>query len=369
LCARGHDASVVCLEGSSITEEDRAMAVSKEQLESPEFWRSLNADAAIVLSWLFYVETLEAIQTTEAVIVQIGDTDGMDSARVWPLYNLIRMWYIRRYLKGATAHAIFKIRRVVFWLRRFLYLYKSEDAVRLRTIMISHRTVLASRSAITNLAVFLRYWGARELEARIECIPYIVHPEILSLTVPPKRRKVVAIGRWDDGQKDALLLARTLELFLRDQPETEVVIIGQHGHAHFDRLAQKYQRFSYLGHVHRSVIASHLGEAQVVLITSRWESFHIGAHEGLCLGCTLVGPPVIPLPDICLQDGHGTMARRRDSRDLAEALRYELNLWSQGKRDGVKIAEFYRHRVSPKAVVDQYEGLLMALMKMKNGSS
>ena len=177
----------------------------------------------------------------------------------------------------------------------------------------------------------------------------------LSGEVPATReRRLVAVGRWDDPQKDAALLAATVRRVLAADPDIGFDLIGPGGEAAFAALWRRQPRVRYLGPQPPEVVAELLRRSRSLLLSSRWESGPIVANEALSLGCTLVGPVRVPTFEAyCAGGRYGTACRSGSPQALAAAVLDEMRAWDDGRRDPAAIAATWRPRFDPRTVCEQ----------------
>ena len=185
-------------------------------------------------------------------------------------------------------------------------------------------------------------------------IPYPVDEQFLTGDVPTaadRADRIVAIGRWDDSQKDGPLLAAAIERVAAVRPKTEFVVIGRNGTEVFSRLCKQVARVRYLGVQPPSVIGQFLRASRTLALSSGWESGPIVASEALCAGCSLVGPAWVPtIPWYCGEGAYGTVFERRSASALAGALAAELAEWDIGGRDPRTISAYFRPWFTPASV-------------------
>lgn len=344
----GHDAMLVCAEGSEYRQDVIDYPVRSAPLatlEDEAYWRTLGLDVGLVFTWMHRPSVVAAMGAAGTFAISKGDSDGVHGVRAAPMATLRR-------IVAEQPGLLAKARRAWYWLKLYSYLFRREEAEMLECLRAADLTVLETETARQNLRRFLCYHGAERLLDKVAVMPHLVSERVLQHAVPTrKERKIVAVGRWDEPQKDAGLLARTVRLHLDRYPDTEVVVIGRGGERWLAPLQTRYPGLRYLGVIPHDEMAEHLSLARICLITSHFESFHIAGHEALSMGCTLVGPAVIPLPDVCSQGPFGTIAEGRRPRQVAAALEAEMQAWDEGFRDPVRTAEFWRERVAPRPVL------------------
>jgi glycosyltransferase involved in cell wall biosynthesis len=174
---------------------------------------------------------------------------------------------------------------------------------------------------------------------------FVFNPNVI------KKCRVVAIGRWDDeAQKRPEYLMKAIADAIERNSELVVDILGvittkmRAWRDGFDVETQK--RIHLLGYLPNADLPSIYQRSQVLLCSSSYESFHIGAAEALCCGCTVVAPKLETLPSFewfCESEGALTLLDTPEA--LALALNDELKLWSESRRDPKSISGKWCNRL------------------------
>jgi glycosyltransferase involved in cell wall biosynthesis len=342
----GHEAFAVCTPESA---EGFASPVevcpSLGRMTDPAYWRSLGLDAAVVITWLGLGEVLSALKQACPWVVSIADSDGLVGERVHVGATLARSVFQHRSFLAKLAGA-------KFWLQRLLRPSLSYDASRLHSSGFADRIAICSEAARSHLGAFFRHHRRPDLAAKIAVAPYPVDDYFLSRPIQPVRaRQLVAIGRWDDPQKDAPLLAAAISRALKRDPRCSFRVVGPGGERAFAPLSRRHPQVRYLGVQPPQVVADLLAESRALLLSSRWESGPIVANEALCLGCTVVGPDSLPAVKSFVAEGpFGTASRGRLAGRLAAAVGAEMRAWDVGRRDPAAIAAAWRPRFHPAEV-------------------
>lgn len=150
---------------------------------------------------------------------------------------------------------------------------------------------------------------------------------------PPKQPILVSVGRWQALQKDWTLLQATLRIFLDRHPEFKAVIFGPGAPS-----SSPHSRMFLRGSVPPAEIARQLRSAQILVFSSRYESFLLAGAEALCCGCSVVGPKEVASAEYFASFFGGSRLPRRTPRDLAVALDHEADQWLHSRRDPQAIA-------------------------------
>jgi len=346
--ALGHQVVTVCPEPAAVGYRFPVCTTPDlDTLRDLELWRGLGLDAAVIIAWLGMPVTVAAIKSACPHVVSVSDSDGIVGYRAYPLTILHRM-------VASQARWGMKARATNYWVKLVLGEYRADKQPLIESADEADLVTVTSPGARANLAAMFAYNRRLDLTGKVLVIPYPVDDEFLLGDVSSaadRADRVVAIGRWDDPQKDAPLLAAGIEQAAALRPETEFVLIGRNGGEIFARLCERVARVKYLGVQPPSVIAKFLRESRALVLSSRWESGPIVASEALCAGCSLVGPSWVPtIPWYCGDGRYGSLFARRSASALADALAAELAEWDAGHRNPQATAAYFRPWFTPAAV-------------------
>ena len=345
--ALGHDAVLVATEAASVGFPCETWKIpDRAALLAPGLWADLGLDAALVCTWLVNGDVLAAARPHVRRLISLSDSDGCIGVRVHPWSLLSRMWVMQQRLPD-------RLRTARWWLSQFLGIDVRRDAEVLASCRLADRIVVFSPGAGESLASFFRYHREEGLIGRIAVAPYPVDEGFGDGPLEKAREdRVVAIGRWDDPQKDAGLLAASLKRLLRDRAATRCSILGAGGGGALESLRAAFPgRVDCPGPVPPARVREILGRSRCLVSTSRWESGPIVAAEALLRGCSLVGPHSIPSFRCFCRDGScGTTFVRRSAPSASAAVRSELEAWDAGRRDAEEIGSAWRGHFTPRAV-------------------
>jgi glycosyltransferase involved in cell wall biosynthesis len=349
----GHETFAVCTAGAAEGFELPVICVQDSScFAKAEFWKSIKADLVLFMNWLVMANIMRALKEAGITVVSLADSDGLIGCRVHPGSTLIRIVSQHKSLS-------LKLRAVKYWLQKYLYLDKSEQAEYLESARCADRIVVGAEGVVVELSKFMAYAHASQLMNKVVCIPYPVDPCFLSIPVNIRRsRQIVSIGRWDDPQKNASLLRRVIEMANAHGTDFKFIIIGRGGENIFKTLQSQISNVECRGFQSLRQIRQILSESEVLLITSRWEGTPLIANEALVSGCTIVGTPLPSLKSYCAERAFGNLSENHCAASLVRALETELAAWQSGRRDPVKIASRWRPVFDPVSVCKQLlEGL------------
>ena len=345
--ALGHEPVIVCHEGCEEGFPEPARTYPEGAFEDPRTWREVDAEVAVIVTWHRMSGALAAIRQAGLRVVAISDSDGQIGVRVHTRATFDRLWM---YHRGPLARACC----LKFWLEKYLAGGAAEDREHLASTRSSDSLVLGSSEGRRHFRRFLRHHGEDRLFARVTVIPFNVGASFLSCPLPRhKDDRIAAIGRWGDPQKDAGLLAATLERFLAQRPGTEVVVLGAGGGPWFDPLAARHPNLEYRGVVGQAEVARTLARCRSIVFSSRWEGSPHAANEALATGATLVGTPIPSLISWSEGGRFGRVAARSTPRALARTMLEEMTDWDRGRRDHRAIAAEWRRRLQPATICRQ----------------
>jgi len=344
LRALGHDAFAVCTrEAAQGFEEPTLAASSLADFVSPAYWRSLDLDAAFVITWLGMPDVLRALKGACPWVVSLADSDGQVGTRAHPGSTF------RRMVRG-QLHWRAKLGAAKFWAELY---YEGPRAVQhvIESASLADLVVFGADLPKMHFEHFLAKSGRLDLKRKLSVVLYPVDDCFLDADVRTDREDaVVAIGRWDDPQKDAGLLSSGIARYLARGARTSFYVFGRGGERWFVPLSRQYPQVRYLGVQPPLVIAERLGRSRILLFSSMWEGSPVSANEALASGCTLVAPSYVPSLRSFCEAGAGTCFRGRRAERLASAIETETRAWARGERVPSAIASVWRPQVDPVAV-------------------
>ena len=345
LRALGHEPVVVATRWSAEGfDAPFHLADDATAFDDPDFWRGVGAEVAVIVTWHRMARVLEAIRAAGTRVAAISDSDGRVGVRAHPGFALERLLV---YGDGAVA----RLRIFKYWLTRYLRERRrlgDEDAEAVASTRASDAVAIGHGEGVRLFRGCLEQWGAGELAERVVEVPFTIGASFFSCEVPEvKDDRVAAVGRWDDPQKNAPLLAAALRHFQAARPGTGVEIFGAGGEDIFRSLGP---RVAVRGVAPQEVVAETLSRCRSVIFSSRWEGCPHAACEALALGATVVGTPIPSLVSWTEQGRFGRVAERSRAGALAAALEREMVAWDTGERDARTVARHWRPRLEPAEV-------------------
>jgi len=350
----GHSPTLVLWPASEYVERDfPVVGAEAAEMEAAEFWQGLGAEAAIFFNWLRAPRILAAMKQAGMHVVSRGDSDGKISARVFPG----AAWLA---LENGNDGWVRWLQKRQWWLRRCLILCAINDRDLLETVQQTDAVATECDESARHLRRIFAYYKRPELSQKLHVIPHSVSDEILQqpLQTDQKPRGLICGGRWDDPQKDVHLLVATLERLLPKQEDLQVTIVGAGADNLFESLGRRFPQINWLRRVARRDMAQLLANSRIILSSSRWEGYSVITLEALCMGCTLVAPPLPGFVSMAEQGGYGTVSPNRSPAALAAAIEQELALWDRGARVPAEIAATWRGRTNNHTVVDELLSLI-----------
>jgi hypothetical protein len=346
---QGYESSLTCTQIVGKPTDYPTSEATLEQMSDPAYWQARGVTIAVVFNWLVRGSAvLQALRRAGVFVLQFGDSDGLEGMRVHPQVQITRMWHLRPTMAD-------KWEGMFTLLKKYLYSHRKEDSLLLTNLETAHITTLTSTTGREAFLRFVRWAGRGDLVERVQVLPSPITPSFLQREVVAVRKpSIVAVGRWKDPQKDAPLLVATLRHYLPTaSPETTVTLIGAGGEPHFADLTRDFPQVRYIGRIPHAEMADHLGKAQILLFSSRWEGVPVVSLEMVALGGTVVGPAALPGLAQYSADDAGTTAPQRTPAALSQALQTESHLWATGQRNPEVIATRWRHFLDPDTIARQ----------------
>jgi len=356
--ALGHEVTLVCRGDDAGGCEIPLVVASPQEEISPAYWAGFAFDVAVCFTNMREPATLRALREAGTRIISRADSDGHFSHRVSPGATFLRQVH-------PASNAWDAVRRMRHLVNCYLKFYREIDSRLIEVLELSHAVAIETEVARQNLARFLRHYRREDLLGRVGVVPHAVSNRFLHTAIDPSPgRAVFCAGRWWDDQKNAPLLARTIRGVLGRDTRVRFSIAGTGTREALAGLAGSPQ-VDLLDRIPNEDIPMHLGCSRFILSSSRWEGHPISGLEALCCGRTVVATPIPGFVDMVGGGRFGRVSRSHRSRDLAEAVLEELDMWEQGARNPREIAAHWRPLVSQDAVA---RGILSSLAQTAPGS-
>lgn len=330
-------------------DEPDLVRAAPSELESADWWKKWKADGVVLYAWgrPRYLGVARAIRKAGLYLVLNQDSGGVVSPLAGPLEWLEGRFSVSGGCRGPGAVATF-LGGLARGLTIELFF---TDPMRAWHFHQGDIISAVSPGAAEKYRKLCRIYGGRKLAAKVGMIPHPVSTIYrYAAEDPVKSDRVVAVGRWDDeNQKRPRLLARAMEVALRERAGTEFHIFGHPGQtlpAWHERLDPRYrERVRLAGRQAPPRLAEVMRGARVFFSSSAYESGHIAAMEALCSGCGFVGcsGALLACNQWFAEEHCGTLAES-PSR-LADALLRELDAWDAWRRDPVGIARRWNEMV------------------------
>lgn len=318
---------------------------SSAELESADWWRSLELDLVILYAWGHprYLGVARAIRKAGIRLIQSMDTAGLPSP-----YADLGTW-------GATTWAELvmpqpfpeRLKRLARTARDFLpSLFE-----RSRLTMMNECDHLAAISppALESIRAYAVGLERPDVAAKLTLVPHPVSPAMKSHDEPRENRLLV-VGRWgksDAAQKDPKLTLRVIHDFLRNHDAWQAQIVGPEA-ASLSSLCGSWKsdqrdRLVLTDFIHHGELRDLYARSKILLCCSRFESFHIASAEAVCCGCSVVvaDHPLLASTAWFTTRESGTLAKSRTRTDLVKALLDESRAWESGQRSAAFISSVW----------------------------
>ena len=338
-----------------------AILTSFDNMQRADWWKQWQAEAVLFNCWAAprYEPVSRAIREAGSKLIVRLDTDGVTSSRTHFREYLSKM-YCGFHEERKPAAALQALAKALL----FRLCPSVHDDKVLRHLRHADCIAIESPRALQRYEQYLAACGAPELGAKLRVIPHPVAEIFRHDPGVPKERRLVAVGRWESIFKDTPLLVRTLVQVLRREPDYCATVIGS-GADLVERLlarrgADVRARIEVRPRVPQAQLVAEYQRAQIIVVSSRSESFHIAAASALCCGCSVVGPESIPSLAWFASEGGGSLGASRTAENLAAAARAEIVAWREGRHDPKQISARWTNLVTAEAVARQCLELVRA---------
>lgn len=348
----GVDAKFVALGMPQESEQPPLIIATIEQMCDANWWRSRQVEGVFIYSWGAprYEPIARAIRKAGIKLVVHLDSDGCLSPRVSLSEHLIHSFIDFREVHTPWVAAIKALTKsLLFWGWPGAYDLRMQEHV-------GHADLITTTSplACARLAKLFLHFRRPDLVARLRQISSPVLTDCQYSAAQPKQRQIVAVGRWQTYVKDAPRLVAVLKAALPAAADYRAVIVGSGAEVVRDLVAKLAPDIEPLvsvrGYVPHAEMVPIYQQSQIILVSSRSESFHLASAEALCCGASVVGPACIASMHWFVSTASGSLASRRTTRGLAVALLGEIQKWRDGERDPQAISTEWRRRVTAPAV-------------------
>ena len=358
LRARGAESMVVMPDGPSAKKHPDIIRTDLDCMSDADWWRAHELDGVVLGSWALprFTPVARAIKESGAKLILRCDSGSPYSQwQSTPWEVLYRNYLVPRYRGKSAPHALVQsmIRTVVGYHPGYLVRKVVEHMTYADVIL--NETPLGVR-ALRNL---LYRYGGGELAGRVVYAPHPVNCGKTSRATYAKKRKIIAVGRWNSYQKNTPLLMRSLLRVLAEHPKYEAHLFGAGEEACRNGLrgadSQVADRIHIRGIVSNEALQPEYASSQIFFAPSRSESFNIAAAEALCEGCSVVGSAHIFSFQHFVSRNSGTLTQRYSVQGMVQALNTEISAWGKSVRDPVAIASAWHAECAASKVAAQIE--------------
>jgi len=358
----GFDSQAMMAGPAMDDDDDRILRVDPRLFETPEYWKSFEAEGVVLYAWALprYTPIARAIKEAGLKLVINLDSAGLMSPRVdgkifrdllFHRHRMENTWLI-----GSLKASFSFIRGMVpRWM----------DLPRLEHMGYADLIGAVSPIARDRVKNYARYYGREDIASKVHLI---LHPISQNMTYGGvvKKKQLCIVGRWtrSDWVKNPWLLMNLLKIVLNKHRDYECVVIGA-----YDDLIKNIiskidegvrERIIFAGLIPNAEAALVLQESQISLCTSFSEGFHTSSAEALCSGCSVVGyqSPYLPNLPYYAGENSGTLAPEGTAESIAQAVNIEIKAWQNGERDPKNISNTWTSRLHARNIPERIFELL-----------
>ncbi len=339
--------AVMPLPGYDVDYRDEMLRTEYRNLESADWWRSLNIDGVLLYSWGAprYTKIARAIHDAGVKLVVFMDFNG-DFSEWWTWRHVVRQpWAATVGAKGWNALPAF-FRGV--W--RHSVHDMMVDVMRSRHLRYADVVVMGNPFCRSEFERLSWVYGS-EIGRKGILLPCPVD-EKFAYDGTEKEYRVISIGRWDDDyQKRPKVLMRVLEELVQRDRAIVVDLFGQMTDAveawHAGLPADERSRILLHGVVRNEELLPAYRRAMVSFCCSSYESAHIVSVEAICCGASIVTSGRKGLASLhwYASEESGTISKEDTPESMVEALLEELQAWKSGQRDPARISRVWTERM------------------------
>ena len=363
--ALGVESKVVmpALGSNESTDPADVIRATKSQFVDPLWWKSLDIDAVVFVTWGFpeHTSVIRAARDAGIRTCAIFETGGNSYPYGGFLSTIVTFWR-----KGKFVEA-FPKRFAGTAARAVAYTFSGLVSCYHRSVQIGipHLATFDSPSAMSRCLDTMKFFPWLDVNSEASLVGYPT-PDFFSPARREERRtNVVAIARWDAiRHKRPHMLMHMSELLLKSHPTVTIEIFGrlipalEQWHANLD--ASVASRVSLLGIQPSQKVARAIGTSQVLYCPSAGDGIPLVVIEGLCGGCSVAGLKTLDVPALYWagSEGDGSLVPDDSVESNTRAVLAELEAWEENRRDPMAISEKWKHWFS----ADQVSRRLLKLL-------
>lgn len=364
LQAKGYESKVILKKGAQGNEslcEDPpdVLRATLEELESPQWWRSLKLDGIIMVAWARHRDTpiVRAIAASGTPLVLHVDGFGI----AYPLFEHVDTFKFfwcqeRGTQRGLAARTISFFKTALISCVKLLlrHTYLSYRHLRYATVVS-----LQTPTSLQRTHRLCTLFGGKEHGINLQLSGYPIPNDFRWDSSIPKEKRIIAIGRWGDlSQKRANVLMDVCEQIAPLHPELQIDIFGTKtealAHWHSALGVDLQRRIHLHGIQPGKVVARAMQKAQVSFFPSSYEGGPQALFEGLSCGATTVGldTPYMPGTRWAAACHHGDLAVRDTTEAYVTALDQALGKWERGDYSPEEISNFWLEKTNVQVLLD-----------------
>lgn len=327
---------------------------TRAQMEDAHWWKQQGLEGVILYAWAVrqFEPISRAISSAGLKLILVLDNDGLVSPHVAPW-----RYFFQKYCQENELHKFKLYAGLLAGLKTFAASRRAHHSGRLRHLSHAMAFALPSPLAKEKFRRFLIAMGREELAQRTRFVPYAVTSDMVYDPKVRKESAVVVVGRWGTVQKNTPLMVEVLERMLSARPDYRAYIVGtglEFVRKRFRKMnCESDERIRLVGFVPHEKLPFLYQKCQILLSASHHESFHLGAGEALCCGCSVVGDLRISSMPYLAGCGSGTVYGDGSPASVTDALLTEIAAWEAKDRDPIRISKIWTARLHPARVANE----------------
>lgn len=300
--------------------------IKREVKELQEEYDIQRPDFALIYSWHCTSPVFEWLRKKKIPIINVADSDGLTGLKYG--FNKYLKWRLRG--QRSFFKKLGSVKDVIL---RWFFDRDSEIKRIICNVEISHVLTFGSPGCSDVFKKILDYENKNDLKDRVFWLPFPTSDIYYTSALVPKKKQIIVVHNWDSDtgiNKNPSLIKTVIKRTAEGFPQQNFLIIGKGSGKLFQRSMDGFENIHLIEHLDKAELVEIMKESMIIFTASDYEGSPLVVNEFLgCGGTFVTGPLPSTVGFLGMNPESGTIAKKFNSRNLAVALRTEIELWKK----------------------------------------